>query len=96
MEPVFIPLIVFSFIAIIVKMSLDHAKWKHQHKSGFDTEGTTMRLSELEGAFEDSLQRALAPIERRLDSLEKKINVLDEPHVKQLSKGAESEPTVNL
>ena len=54
MEEIFIPLIVFSFIALIVKMTLDHGKWKRQHSAGvLPRSDNSLRLSELEELLEE-------------------------------------------
>ncbi len=72
MEEIFVPLIVFGFVALIVKMALDYNKWKQMHNSGSAlTEGdNSMGASELRNLIEEAVHNANAPLVERISFLE--------------------------
>lgn len=74
MEAILVPLIVFSFVAAIVKMSLDYNKWKQIHKSNqsliAETEDKSMGMSELRLMIQEAVQEANEPLVNRISKLE--------------------------
>ena len=76
---VFIVLIVFSFVALMVKWSLDQKREKMRAERG----GSSLGTGELRGLIQEAMHDAIAPLEERLD--------LMEMHMRQLPEhGAES------
>ncbi|MFK7844984.1 MAG: hypothetical protein AB8G77_06780 [Rhodothermales bacterium] len=97
MEEIFVPLIVFGFVALIVKMSLDYNKWKQVHKGGGTLdEGSadkSMGVSELQNLIEEAVHNANSPLLERISSLEdqladKRVLVNAKEERKQLSEPA--------
>ena len=79
MEEILVPLIVFSFIALIVKMSLDYGKWKRLHKdrgAGALTEGSdnSLGVSELKALIQDAVEEANIPLSNRIARLEERLD----------------------
>ena len=75
-EEIIIPLIVFGFIAIIVKMSLDYAKWKRMHgadKSISSGEGSSLGASELRMLIHNAVIEANEPLQIQLNKLEEQV-----------------------
>lgn len=74
MEPILVPLIVFGFAALIVKMSLDYSKWKKMHEStgSILAEGSdkSLAVSELREMIQDAVETANAPLLERVAHLE--------------------------
>ncbi|NNE34755.1 MAG: hypothetical protein HKN13_05945 [Rhodothermales bacterium] len=88
-EEIFIPLIVFSFVLILVKMILDHAKWKRSQGGGSKQKQKqlaerAMSLSELEDVFQQTMDASVAPIEARMARLEKQLRRLSESDAQKL------------
>ena len=76
MEAIFIPMIVFGFTALIVKMGLDYSKWKKIHQSGGremlrESGDNSLGVSELKSLIREAVEEANRPLARRLDRLEK-------------------------
>ena len=98
MEGILIPLIVFSFIALIVKMSLDFSKWKQMHKSGGgaiseSTEDKSLGMTELRSLIQEAVENANVPLMERISTLEnqlgdERILLNGKEELKQLSKPA--------
>lgn len=63
---VFIVLIVFSFIALMVKWSLDQKREKMRANSSESSLGT----GELRSLIQEAMHDAIAPVEERLDLIE--------------------------
>lgn len=81
-EDIFIPLIIFTFILLLVKMILDHAKWKRSNGDGKKPKKLaerSMSLSELEDVFQQTLDSTIAPIEARMARVEKSLRRLSTP-----------------
>ncbi|MEZ4700158.1 MAG: hypothetical protein R2834_07490 [Rhodothermales bacterium] len=73
MEPVLIIAIIFGACSAIVKMSLDHAKWKYANKhrlGGGSDAGDSLTSSELRLLIQDAVEQANAPLQARIDELE--------------------------
>lgn len=79
MEAILVPLIVFSFVALIVKMSLDYNKWKKMHESSDSilAEGSdkSLAVSELREMIQDAVETANAPLLKRVSHLEDQLEV---------------------
>jgi hypothetical protein len=60
--------VVFSFVLIVIKMAMNHEREKLQMKSGVSDKSLT--TSELQAMLEESVQEAIAPLEKRLARLE--------------------------
>ncbi len=98
MEPILVPLIVFGFIALIVKMSLDFTKWKKLHESGdgllsSDSKDNSLGVSELRNLIEESVQQANQPLLERISNLEHQLEndrvLIEKPEsVKQLNEAS--------
>ncbi len=78
-EEIFIPLIVFGFIALIVKMSLDFAKWKRMNNAsqGF-VEGSSdksLGVSELKNLISEAVMEANVPLVDRITELEEQLEI---------------------
>ncbi len=77
MEAILVPLIVFGFVALVVKMSLDYSKWNEVHRSGRGTlsEGdNSMGASELRHLIEEAVHNANAPLIDRISLLESQMD----------------------
>ncbi len=78
MEAILIPLIVFGFVALIVKMSFDYNKWKKMHNGGRSlmTEGSdnSLGVSELRELIQDAVETANAPLMTRIAHLEDRLD----------------------
>lgn len=76
-EEIIVPLIVFSFIALIVKMSLDFAKWKKTHNSQALGPGSdkSMGVSELKHLISEAVMQANIPLVDRITELEDQLEI---------------------
>lgn len=98
MEDILVPLIVFGFVALIVKMSLDYSKWKQVHREGrgMIDEGSSdksMGVSELQNLIEEAVHNANSPLVERISNLEhqladNRVLVNGKEELKQLSERA--------
>jgi hypothetical protein len=98
MEDILVPLIVFGFIALIVKMGLDYSKWKQTHKSGGGAileggEDKSLGVSELRMLIQEAVHSANVPLMERISILEgqqgdEKGLLNGEEELKQLSEPA--------
>jgi hypothetical protein len=87
MEDIIVPLIVFSFIALIVKMSLDYSKWKKMHQSGTvevsgREEGNSLPASELRNLILEAVETANEPLLQRIERLEESL-VAERPRLEK-------------
>ncbi len=75
MEDILIPIVVFSSLLLFLKMMLDYARFKHEHKAGARSErgreSNSLRVSELEALVHDAVDDAVRPLERRIRQLER-------------------------
>ena len=76
MEVILIPIIVFSSLLLFLKMLLDYARFKHEHKTGTrskqrDGSSNSLAVSELEDLIEGAVEHAVRPLERRIRRLER-------------------------
>ena len=75
MEDVLIPVVVFSSLLLFLKMMLDFARFRHEHKAGTQsrsgTASNSLRVSELEALVQDAVDDAVRPLERRIRRLER-------------------------
>ena len=98
MEGIFVPLIVFSFVALIVKMALDYNKWKKMHEGGHVAtldggEDKRMGVGELRTLIQEAVESANAPLMERISFLEDQLRdekglLVKSEELKQLSKPA--------
>lgn len=65
MEEILIPLFVFSFVYLTIKLILDHKK--HRLAAG---EGRSLGTSELKAMIREAVTEATAPLVERIDALE--------------------------
>ncbi len=98
-EDIFIPLIIFSFILILVKMILEHKRWRHSQ--GVEPKkkaipDKAMSLSELEDSFQDTVDLSVAPLESRLSRIEKQLRRLSPPDSTRLVAELEQDDTSEL
>lgn len=74
MEDILVPLIVFGFIALVVKMALDFAKWKKVHDAGNELANgkadRSLGASELRMLIHEAVQDANQPLLERIEELE--------------------------
>ncbi len=91
MLPVFILLVIFSFIALMVKMDQDLKREKMRAESG----GNSLGTSELRGLIQEAMHDANAPLEERLDLIEAHMRQLPDHDVesKQVEATLPDEPT---
>ncbi len=80
---VFIVLIVFSFVALMVKWSLDQKREKMRAESG----GSSLGTGELRGLIQEAMLDAIAPLEERLDLIEMNTRQLPEKEDSKESSG---------
>ena len=71
---ILIPIVLFSIIALIVKWSLDHSKWKLQHQSGDASTDNSLRTSELKAFIREAVEEANAPLTERVEALEARLD----------------------
>lgn len=71
---ILIPIVLFSIIALIVKWSLDHSKWKIQHQSGVASTDNSLRTSELKAFIREAVEEANAPLTERVEALEVRLD----------------------
>lgn len=71
---ILIPIVLFSIIALIVKWSLDHSKWKIQHQSGGASTENSLRTSELKAFIREAVEEANAPLTERVEALEARLD----------------------
>lgn len=76
MSGVLIIFIVFSFVAFIVKMGLDHENQKRKLDQGRQGDNS-MRMSELKMVIREAIEEANAPISDRLSALENRLEWID-------------------
>jgi len=96
MEAIIIPMIVFGFTALIVKMGLDYSKWKKIHQSGGremlrESGDNSLGVSELKSLIREAVVEANQPLAKRLDHLEKRMEgrrELNAPETPPQLKGA--------
>ena len=69
-----IPIVLFSIIALIVKWSLDHSKWKIQHQSGIASADNSLGTSELKAFIREAVEEANAPLTERVEALEVRLD----------------------
>ncbi len=77
-EEIIVPLIVFSFIALIVKMSLDFAKWKKTHHSNQSLgagSDKSLGVSELKNLISEAVMQANIPLTDRISELEDQLEM---------------------
>ncbi|GMQ83227.1 MAG: hypothetical protein BMS9Abin05_2717 [Rhodothermia bacterium] len=74
MSVVFIVLILFGFIALMVKWSLDQKREKLRAESG----GSSLGTGELRGLIQEAMHDVIAPVEERLDLIEMHMRRLPE------------------
>ncbi|MEM8486960.1 MAG: hypothetical protein AAF564_15510 [Bacteroidota bacterium] len=76
-EEIIVPLIVFSFIALIVKMSLDFAKWKKTHNSQSlgAASDKSLGVSELKNLISEAVMQANIPLNDRIAELEDQLEM---------------------
>ncbi len=70
--PLAIIALVFSFVLIIIKLSMEHEKEKlllNKGKEG-DAADKSLTVSELNEMIEEAIEKAIAPLNERLDRLE--------------------------
>ena len=75
MSPVLILLVIFSFVALIVKMAMDHEKEKFKIMGGKNSEnslGTSELKQLIREAVSDAVAEANAPLVARLEKLEQR------------------------
>ena len=65
-----IPIVLFSIIALIVKWSLDHSKWKIEHRSRGASTDNSLGTSELRALIQEAVEEANAPLTERVEALE--------------------------
>lgn len=72
MEEILVPLIIFSFIFLMVNTFVGYFKWKKEHESR--THGTGeesgLRTSELKALLREAVEEANAPLIERIEALE--------------------------
>lgn len=93
-EDIFIPLIVFSFVLILVKMILDHQKWKRSQGGSSKPKQISekaMSLSELEDVFQETIDLSVAPIEARIARVEKQLRRLGPPDESRMAAERETD-----
>lgn len=88
MSGVLIVLIVFSFVAFIVKMGLDHEREKRLLDPS--SSGNSLTTSELRRMIRDSVDDANADLKKRLDTLERRLDRA--PDVRQIPERMEETP----
>jgi hypothetical protein len=71
MSSVLIVLIVFGFVAFIVKLGLEHEKEKRLH--GAASADRALTTSELRRMIQDAVEDANSDFTKRLDALEKRL-----------------------
>lgn len=91
MLPVYIVLIVFSFIALMVKWENDLKREKIRAKGG----GSSLGTSELRGLIQEAMLDAITPLEERLDLMEMHMRRLPghDAESKQVEAPLPDEPT---
>lgn len=71
MAGIIVPLALFCAIVFIVKMGIDYSKWEKDREVGdYDR---TLGTRELEALIEDAVERATAPLQERVDRLERRL-----------------------
>lgn len=66
-----VPIALFTMIVLIVKLGIDYAKWEKEREVGdYDR---TLGTRELEGLIEEAVERATAPLQERIDRLERRL-----------------------
>ena len=70
MLPVFIVAIVFSFVALMVKMSYDFQRDKIRLEEGTPEDANSLGTSELQELIAAAVSEALEPLLDRIDTLE--------------------------
>ena len=93
MLPVYIVLIVFSFLAFKVWSERDLKREKILAESG----GNSLGTSELKGLIQDAMREAIVPVEDRLDLMEAQMRRLPshEAESNQVEAPIPDEPTEN-
>jgi len=76
MTGVLIILIVFSFVAVIVKVALDHESEKKRLSQG-QAADSSLKMSELKSLIREAIEEANEPIADRLSSLENRLEGKD-------------------
>ena len=71
MSPFIVPLALFGMILAIVKMGIEYSKWEKERTSV--NADQTLGVSELEALIEEAVERATAPLEQRIERLEKRL-----------------------
>ena len=73
-EDVLVPLIVFSFVLILIGMILNHSRWKYlqkqKNKGTAEEGGGSLRTSELRALIQEAVLEATMPLQQRIDTLE--------------------------
>jgi len=73
--------IVFSFVALFVKMGIDYSRETNRVSSA--TGGTALRVSELKDLVQESVEEANSPLRERVNRLERELRRLKAPAAEQ-------------
>jgi len=76
MEAILIPLIIFSFIFLTIRMFLEYQKSKNRPAALDDK---SMGITELQSAIREAVEEAVAPLMLRLGELEERESVRSLP-----------------
>ncbi len=73
-EEIVIPIIVFSFVLAMVGMFLQYFKWRQKYRAEQgNTEGSSLRASELQAMMQEAVEDAQAPLLARIEVLQEEI-----------------------
>jgi hypothetical protein len=93
MTPVLIVAIVFSFVALMVKMNLDFKRTQLIDRGSGGHDG--LRTSELKALIREAVEEANRPLLERLDDLDARLETtrqLEQEDAPRLLKGSERPP----
>jgi len=80
MELVFlIPIVALAAGTFIVKMALDHSRWKRQYDRGHVAPENSLGTGELKAIIREAVEEANEPLLGRIEALETRLDTLGEP-----------------
>ncbi len=79
---ILIPLMIFTFVFLIVKMGIDHSKEKAILRYGRPEENS-LKMSELSDLLRETVEEANRPLINRLQALENRLDQLDRKTLSQ-------------
>lgn len=81
-EDIAIPLIIFSFILILVWMLISYGKWKYREKQeARQASASSVGTGELKAMMREAVEEAIGPLAERIETLEDAVRRAETPRL---------------